>query len=602
MVMGSSSKKIYTLIAAVFLAVVMIASCITDVLAAWDNGITDRVYTKFSGVDPAIKIIAVDEDTLTAYGPFTSWSREKTADLLELLSSDEYKPSVVGVDFSFFGETGTEADEALANQAALFDNIVFSGNVVYRGITEKGTDGKIVYNAWHADYYEKPYDALLKRSANGFTNAFISEDGYLRTVKFKENAEGETVNSFAYEVYSEYMKLRGEAPKMPKTTSAGFAEFIYSGEVGEYPVFSMKNVMDGKIPGREFKDCIVLIGAYASGMQDAYAAAGDRGNPMNGVEVQANIIQALMQNKTVLNVNNFVYLLFATLIFAGYMFVANKQKLVYAVCEGVALIVAHLFAGRLICSALRLSIPQIYFVICMVLAIVYFIIEKYFVEKIRAKKTVATFKKFVAPEVVDELAKRGELAMVPGGTKRDIAVLFVDIRGFTTMSEALTPEEVVVILNEYLAHTTKCVFDNRGTLDKFVGDCTMAVFNAPFDQEDYIFKAVKTAIDIQKGAKALSEKLLSRYGRTVNFGVGVNCGEAVVGNIGCETRMDYTAIGDTVNTSARLEARAAAGQILVSAAVYNTVKDRVEADYIGEMELKGKAQAISVYNITGLKA
>ena len=157
------------------------------------------------------------------------------------------------------------------------------------------------------------------------------------------------------------------------------------------------------------------------------------------------------------------------------------------------------------------------------------------------------------------------------------------------------------ILNEYLSLTTNSIFQNGGTLDKFVGDATMAVFNAPFDLEDYIYKAVCTARDMKAGADAIAEKFEKRFGKSVGFGIGVNCGNAVVGNIGCDFRMDYTAIGDTVNTAARLESNAKRGQILISKEVYEAVKDRVEVTPIGEIPLKGKTQGVFVYQLDEVK-
>lgn len=191
--------------------------------------------------------------------------------------------------------------------------------------------------------------------------------------------------------------------------------------------------------------------------------------------------------------------------------------------------------------------------------------------------------------------------MVLGGENRHIAVLFVDIRGFTPMSESLQPEQVVEILNEYLTLTTTSIFKNGGTLDKFIGDATMAVFNAPFDLDDYIYRAVCTALDIAAGSDELEKKLMQRFGKSVSFGIGVNCGPAVVGNIGCDFRMDYTAIGDTVNTAARLESNAKRGQILISSEVYEAVKDRIEATRIGVIPLKGKKDGALVYEVQGRK-
>ena len=144
---------------------------------------------------------------------------------------------------------------------------------------------------------------------------------------------------------------------------------------------------------------------------------------------------------------------------------------------------------------------------------------------------------------------------------------------------------------------TACIFKHEGTLDKYIGDAAMAIFNAPIEVEDYTYKAVLTAMDIVKGAKALEDKLFERFNKRVSFGVGVNKGEAVVGNIGTSMRMDYTAIGNTVNTAARLEANAKAGQVLISEAVYNEVKDRIKAESIGNIPLKGKSEQIEVFSI-----
>lgn len=151
------------------------------------------------------------------------------------------------------------------------------------------------------------------------------------------------------------------------------------------------------------------------------------------------------------------------------------------------------------------------------------------------------------------------------------------------------------ILNEYLNLVTDAIFKNGGTLDRFIGDAAMAVFNAPFDSPDYIYKAVCTAGDIAAGSDGIAAAFMERFGKQVSYGIGVNCGDAVVGNIGSQFRMDYTAIGDTVNTAARLEANAKAGQILISQLVYEKLQNRIQVSEIGEIPLKGKSQGIMVY-------
>jgi len=187
-----------------------------------------------------------------------------------------------------------------------------------------------------------------------------------------------------------------------------------------------------------------------------------------------------------------------------------------------------------------------------------------------------------------------------GGSRREITVLFVDIRGFTPLSEAAAPEEVVEILNEYLTLVAQCIFKYGGTLDKFIGDAAMAMFNAPLDLEDHCLKAVQAAWAMKEGATPLQQRLEEKFGRTVQFGIGVNTGPAVIGNIGASFRMDYTAIGDTVNTAAHLESNAKPGQILLSQDVYEKVKERVAAANLGEIKVKGKAQGVNVFQVDGV--
>ncbi|MBR6477208.1 MAG: adenylate/guanylate cyclase domain-containing protein, partial [Lachnospiraceae bacterium] len=161
---------------------------------------------------------------------------------------------------------------------------------------------------------------------------------------------------------------------------------------------------------------------------------------------------------------------------------------------------------------------------------------------------------------------------------------------------------VVEIVNRYLTLTTECIIKNHGVLDKFVGDCTMAFWNAPIAQEDPVYLACCAAMDMVEGSKALGEELQQRFGRSVSFGIGVNWGPAVVGNIGAPKRMDYTAIGDTVNTSARLEANAPGGQILISRSVADALGDRAEVTSLGStIKLKGKAEGFEILRLDKLK-
>lgn len=614
--MSKNIRRYAYIISAAVIALIVGIMAALGPFYALDSYITDRLYTKLTGTTPDIIIVGVDEETLSAYGNFNLWSRDKSAELLEYLYEDEdNRPAVVGLDFMFVDEYDKAADLRLAEAAKAYNgNVILATNVVYRGALETGSDGKLYYNTENIADFEVPYDALASVAKLGFSNASIASDGCVRnamnSVRVPDALAGTIPgiesglhDSFAVAVYkaanAAYGKDEGDTSLLPKTNSRGLYRFMYSGKVGEFQHVSMQAVLSGNVPKEAFKNKIVLVGAYAPGFQDAYKPAIDRGRSMYGVEIHANIIQAMMQHKTGLPMGRAAIMIITCAIALVFLVLSKKQKLSVILISSAVVAALYCVAGRILAGK-GTFIPVAYILLFLIGADIYFIIEKYVLERIRRKHTLDVFKKYVAPEVVDNLSKTGDFELHLGGEKRDVAVLFVDIRGFTPLSEGLQPETVVAILNEYLALTTKSILAHKGTLDKFVGDATMAVFNAPFDQDDYIYEAVAAAWDMKCGSKELGERLYKEYGKTVGFGVGVNCGVAVVGNIGCDFRMDYTAIGDTVNTAARLEANAKTEQILISEDVYEKIKDRIEATPIGEIPLKGKSNKIMVYSVDSI--
>ena len=229
-------------------------------------------------------------------------------------------------------------------------------------------------------------------------------------------------------------------------------------------------------------------------------------------------------------------------------------------------------------------------------------LSKLVAEKIEENdKLHNSIRKYLDPKLADEFFKYGAPDYDTVGKKKHIAVLFADVRGFTAMAELLkdTPELVVETLNVVLEVTTKAVFDNGGSVDKFVGDSTMALFNGFVPQEEYIYSAVKAAWEMVEMSKAIMPTIEARIGTTLAYGIGIHCGEAIVGNVGPAHRKDYTAIGDTVNIASRLESNAGRSEILISRNVYDALEGRIIAESVGEMLLKGKKEGIEVYVLQG---
>ena len=211
------------------------------------------------------------------------------------------------------------------------------------------------------------------------------------------------------------------------------------------------------------------------------------------------------------------------------------------------------------------------------------------------------FSKVVTKSVMDHLIQHPD-GLKLGGEKKNVTIFFSDIRGFTPMSEALSAEEVVHILNEYFTAMTAIIFKYNGTVDKFMGDAIMAIYGAPVVMPDHAEKAVLAAIEMSEKMKELQAKWRMEGKKEVNIGIGINTGDCVVGNIGSNERLEYTAIGDNVNLTQRLESVAEKGQILISAATYEKVKHKVEATMLDPIKVKGKAEKVLAYSVQGLKA
>ncbi len=619
--MNKNISRYAYMISAIVIGLLTAAMAVLNPFYALDSYVTDKFYTKLAGTSSDIIIIGVDEETLSEYGNFNLWSRERSAELFEYLYEDpDNSPAVVGMDIMYISDYDKETDmrlaKAVADAVAASNgktSVVVGTNIVYRGALEKDANGKLVYNTEFISDIEVPYEELAKEVKLGFTNTVIAPDGCVRysigSIKVPDEiAELNQNNDLSSGVHDSFdlavYKAFDPDATIPKANSKGQFQFLYSGKEGEFQHVSLRAVLAGEVPHEAFKDKIVLVGAYAPGFQDSYRAAIDRGQSMYGVEIHANIIQAYMQHKTMLPIGRTILGIITFVLIAGFLLFAKNRKLSVILITSATVAGLYMIFGRLMAlgsfGGKRAFVRCVYVLLALILADIYFVIEKYVLERIRRKHTLDVFKKYVAPEVVDNLSKTGDFELHLGGEKRDVAVLFVDIRGFTPLSEGLEPEKVVAILNEYLKLTTTSILRHKGTLDKFIGDATMAVFNAPFDQEDYIYEAVAAAWDIKAGSQELGDRLFKEFGKKVGFGVGVNCGEAVVGNIGCDFRMDYTAIGDTVNTAARLESNAKAEQILISEDVYERLKDRIKATPVGEIPLKGKSNKIMVYSVDSI--
>ena len=598
-----NAKKIRNTVISYIIILIMTMCCVSLFLlgagSRQNDQLSDLILQQGGSPSGNIFILQIDAHSLEELGPYQTWTRDYVAEAIERLNgTSDLAPAVIGVDVLYIGTTSREADEHLAKACEDGGNVVLGSFLNFDTAISQDEEGNY-YLSDQISLYEEPYDEVKAVTTQGFVNGFADDDGVIRHGLLKAQVPGKgEVPSFSYAVYRKYAEKNGLPEKLTvPVNNDGYWYLNYqTAPFGYSNGYSLSDFIQGEISMERFADSIVLIGPYAEGLMDSYTTAVDLSTPMYGVEIHANMIEAMLRGDFKREVFTWIQaLLIAILVFTS-LCVCKKEKLCYSLavlglsCIGYPIAVYVLYQCGFLLNLVVVPVAGFLITVGNVVA--------HYVKALARKHQVEkTFKRYVDPEIVDEIMQTGMENITLGGTSVDIACLFVDIRGFTPMSEALQPEEVVNILNRYLYLTSSCIFRHHGTLDKFIGDATMAIFNAPLPQKDYVYDAVLAAMDMVQGAAELEKELQEKFGRSVSFGIGVHCGKAVVGNIGTERRMDYTAIGDTVNTAARLESNAPAGSILISRDVYERLRGRIEAVSVGNLKLKGKKEELEVFRV-----
>ncbi len=576
------AKNKFFLCFLVSLAVAILLSSLflLGVFSGWQLKLSDALYKEKAPLKNIV-IVAIDDKSLQEIGRWP-WPREKFVELVPKLAGSE----IIGVDIAFFEDYDKTVDENLGDAVAEAGNVVLP--VEYIEFKEgKGT--KLL----------KTITPISEGALSfGFVNVFSDGDGITRAIPLRIEGANRTgsYDSFALAIYKAMFN---------KSVEIGGKEdnrmlINFAGKPASFNTISFSDVLNGKIDVGLFENKIVLIGATSPDLHDDYFVPTSAGKAMSGIELHANALQTMITRQFLHNEASWLVVatIFIATIATGLLL--WRLKIVFASVAAAVLLAAYLiFAIKMFDRGIILNI--LYPVVSIVLS--YFgIISVYYVSSEKSRRQVLdAFGKYVSKEVVKEIMKDVEKGIVSlKGTERTITTLFADIRGFTSISEKLKPAEVVAMLNSYLGEMTNVVFKYKGTLDKYIGDSVMAIFNAPVAQENSALLAVKAGLEMQKKI-AKVHTLKGRKVPIVHAGIGINTGAAIIGNIGTKERMEYTAIGDSVNLASRLCSFAKGGKVVVSQSTYDLVKAKVVARKLGEIKVKGKEKPVAVYEIKRLK-
>ncbi|MCL2616606.1 MAG: adenylate/guanylate cyclase domain-containing protein [Defluviitaleaceae bacterium] len=562
----------------------------------------DAAFQRAGMPHPDIVVVGIDERALAQFGPFGQWPRSLMAEAIQILNTyEDERPAVIAVDVLFSGEGhNTEADAALAQAAR------DAGNVMMASRIEVGFDPQALTLDLTPIALELPFPALMQHVEHGLVNGVFDRDGFVRNAILWERFNGDIHYAFAVVAAAMYLGVEpGEVHPFIGSYAETYIRYTgMPGSPGDFFQLSFADIFAEDFEPWWWADTIMMIGPYAAGMMDHYPVPIDHSVAMYGVEIHANILQQVLEGNFAHRAPDWVRITMMITLLAVGMLLGELLDIRVLLAVFLAMAAVCYLGAQWMFEHQGYVLPILIPVLTLGLVFIYQMTYGYVLHSVEKSKMRSMFKKYVDPKLVDNLIESGEADSDAVGRKKHIAVMFVDVRGFTPMTESLrdTPEVIVETLNEYLELTSSAVFNNGGSVDKFIGDATMALFNGFVPQDDYVFKAVKAAWEMIEGATSVNASLKERLGVDVGFGVGVHCGEAIVGNLGPSFRKDYTAIGDAVNTAARLESNAKRSQVLISSDVYEILKGRIECESIGEIPLKGKSVPMEVFALTGIKS
>ncbi|QTA38193.1 adenylate/guanylate cyclase domain-containing protein [Thermosipho ferrireducens] len=421
----------------------------------------------------------------------------------------------------------------------------------------------------------------------GLTSGFLPHmDVMAAALYFGKNLESLTVDFKTKTVDLDKRKIRFDSNGL-------FRLFYYGDRVfKEIPFYDVET---GNFPNEIFKNKIVLIGytATAKGLYDLRITPFSNNTP--GVYIHATAIQNMISGDTLIRAPMWIriIILIGSLILVDIFLMKKKIRwniLAFLIVPAILLLGYYLFLNQ--------YYMDVFYSIFSSVTLSTVGLSMNLLRESREKKKMKEYLyRYVPDTVADYLVKKGKLEL--GGENREIVVLFSDVKGFTSLSEKKSAEEVVKILNGYLTRMSEVIRNKYGgTIDKFVGDAIMAIFGAPVSYENDIERALKCALDMRKELNRFNEEM----GINLDSGIGIHFGPAVVGNIGAPFRMDYTSIGDTINTCSRMEhlTRELDADIIVSDVIVKNTKN-FEFKYLGEFSVKGKSKPLKLYELKGVK-
>ena len=599
-----------------------------DFLEAVDLKLKDARFKLRKNVQPdsRVVIVAIDSKSINELGRWP-WKRSVIAELINGLKW--YGVKVAALDIVFSEPSDTSEDVILSKAIAKNGSIILG--YFFRDEEEAVNPAalsqvesskvkliKMAEGVTSVPVAQRPFIEtnipLIGRGALdfGFFNTDPDPDGPVRRSNLLMLYNGDIYPSLALKALRHYTgneiileiesfgvsSLRVGQMSIP-SDEGGRLTVNYYGRGGTITTLPAVDVIKKRLKKEELKDKIVFAGATEIGIYDMRATPV--GSVFPGVEIHATVASNALQDRFILRDGRIIAVEILCMILLP---IVLTLALSLASTSFIGMIAFIFTAGSY--AVLNYSLFNVYSIDMSLLyplsstAIAFVSSEAYrnLVIERKNRYLKKAFSSYVSPDLVAEIMKNPD-RLALGGEKKEITILFSDIRGFTGISEKLAPDMLVLLLNEYLGPMTKVVLKNNGTLDKYIGDAIMAIYNAPLDVTDHPEKACRTALEMMEELKVVDDRFKAKGMPSIDIGIGINTGHAVVGNMGADMRFDYTAIGDTVNLASRLEGQNKyyGTHIILSEFTAERVKGKFLVREIDLLRVVGKEKPVAVFEL-----
>lgn len=529
------------------------------------------------GAPKDVVVVQIDDVTfgdLRRRWPFRRSLHARLIDRLRIAGA-----RTIAYDVQFTERTVDPEDNALIEAVARAPGTVLSTTEVRKGGGTAVLGGEEVLNEVRA----RAGNAIIEPDPGGvFRRAPYQHDG---------------LKGFAIVAAEQAM---GRPIRRRELPAAGRSFWIdYPGPPGTVPAVSFSRVLAGRVPAGFLRGKVVVVGASAPSLNDVHAVSTSGDALASGPEIQASAIDTALRGFPLREAPTWIAV--ALIVVMAALVPALSLRLSPLPALGAAVAAAALYlAGAQLAFDAGLIAPVSYPLFGLALATVGSLAEQYLVIAFERRRVHDTFARFVPEQVVDEVLARTDDDLRLGGARSEVTVLFSDLRGFTSFSETLEPDQVIGVLNRYLSEMSEAIMGHGGTLVAYMGDGIMAVFGAPLESGDHADRAIAAAREMLDRRLPEFNAWMREHGVGEGFrmGIGLNTGTVMTGNVGSERRMDYTAIGDTTNTASRLEGmtKGTPHQLFVAESTRAALSDGAETlEFVDELAVPGRIKPIRVW-------